>query len=487
MRHFGNFAWLWTLLLMALSACSDDDHFSSSAQYLLSFSTDTVKIDTVFSRVPSATKTFWVYNRSGEGIRCTNVRLAQGNQTGFRVNVDGSYLGAAQGYQVPNIEIRDKDSIRVFVELTSPVNNLDEPQLLTDDLVFSLESGVEQKVALTAWTWDAVMVNDWHVTADTTLSIQKPVVVYGGITVEENATLSIEQGTMLYFHENAGLNVYGRLLVNGTADNNVVLRGDRIDHMFDYLPYDRVSGQWQGLHFYESSYENVVNFADIHSAYNGVVCDSADVSRLKLQLANSVVHNCQGYGVSATHAVVDIVNCQITNTLNDCVAFLGGVGRVLQCTLAQFYPFDANRGAALRFGNVRDGKVYPLYDFSCVNSIVTGYADDVVMGEADTTANYKFAFRNCLLRTPAIDDTVNVKDVVWEDPKDTVSCGYKQFVNIDTDNLIYDFRIKASSPAVGKADAADAPEFDRLGIRRGEEPDMGCYVHVPDDSETAKE
>ena len=231
----------------------------------------------------------------------------------------------------------------------------------------------------------------------------------------------------------------------------------------------------------------MVNFADIHSAYNGVVCDSADVSRLKLQLANSVVHNCQGYGVSATHSVVDIVNCQITNTLNDCVAFLGGVGRVLQCTLAQFYPFDANRGAALRFGNVRDGKVYPLYDFSCVNSIVTGYADDVVMGEADTTANYKFAFRNCLLRTPVIDDTVNVKDVVWEDPKDTVSCGYKQFVNIDTDNLIYDFRIKASSPAVGKADAADAPEFDRLGIRRGEEPDMGCYEHVPDDGETAKE
>lgn len=478
MRHSCFLKLLWVFLPMVIFSCTDDDHFSSSAQFQLSFSTDTVKIDTVFSRVPSATKTFWVYNRSGEGIRCESVRLAQGNQTGFRVNVDGTYLGASQGYQVSNVEIRDKDSIRVFVELTSPVNNLDSPQPLADDLVFSLESGVQQKVRLTAWTWDAQMVNDWHVTADTTIATSKPIVVYGGITVEDNATLTISEGTTLYFHENAGLNVYGRLLVDGSAEKNVVFRGDRIDRMFDYLPYDRVSGQWQGIHFYEQSYGNIVNYADIHSAYNGVVCDSSAVDKLKLQMFSSVVHNCQGYGLIATHSVVDLVNSQVSNTLNDCVALFGGVGRIWHCTLAQFYPYDANRGAALRFGNVNGDKVYPLYDFNCVNSIVTGYADDVVMGEADTSAVYKFSFDHCLLRTPAIDDTVNIKEVIWEDPKDTVSCGYKQFVNIDTDNLIYDFRLKQNSPAIGKASNSLTLEYDRLGVRRDEEPDMGCYEYV---------
>lgn len=53
------------------------------------------------------------------------------------------------------------------------------------------------------------------------------------------------------------------------------MRGDRTDRMFDYLPYDRVSGQWQGIHLYSSSTQNSISYADIHSTMDGIVCDSA--------------------------------------------------------------------------------------------------------------------------------------------------------------------------------------------------------------------
>jgi hypothetical protein len=69
------------ILALAFGACSDDDSFTSSPSHLLTFSQDTVKLDTVFSKVPTTTKTFWVYNKSGDGIRCSNIRLANGNQT----------------------------------------------------------------------------------------------------------------------------------------------------------------------------------------------------------------------------------------------------------------------------------------------------------------------------------------------------------------------------------------------------------------------
>ena len=457
---------LYVLLLMAMMAfvmpsCSDDDGFTMSPGNLLTFSQDTVSLDTIFSRVPTATKTFWVYNKSGNGIRCTNIRLEKGNQTGFRVNVDGSYLGASDGFMVNDIEVRNRDSIRVFVELTSPANNKDVPTLLTENLIFNLESGAQQKVCLQAFTWDADMYDNMIVSEDKTIESTKPIIIYGGITVEEGATLTLKAGTTLYFHENAGIDVYGRLLVEGTVDNNVILRGDRIDRMFDYLPYDRVSGQWQGIKIHESSYDNLIEYADIHSTYNGIVCDSSDVSRLKLNLYNSVIHNCQGYGLLSIHSVVDVVNCQITNTLNDCVAFYGGVGRVMQST------------------NIKGDQVLPLYDFSCINSIVTGYADDVVMGEADSTANYKFSFDHCMLRTPAIEDTINIKNVIWEDPEDTVTVyGHKHFRVFDTENLIYDFRLDSLSTAIGKALPLESLPFDRLGIRRDEEPDLGCYEYV---------
>ncbi len=58
----------------------------------LRFSTDTVSLDTTFSNVPTPTRSFWVYNHSGKSLRCSTVRLENGNQTGFRVNVDGTFL-----------------------------------------------------------------------------------------------------------------------------------------------------------------------------------------------------------------------------------------------------------------------------------------------------------------------------------------------------------------------------------------------------------
>ena len=216
------------MLLLAVvglvTACNDDDTFTTSKNNLLVFSTDTVKLDTTFSKVPTPTKTFWVYNRSGNGIRLANVRLEQGNQTGFRVNVDGIYLGQSNGYQVNGLEVRNKDSIRVFVELTTPKNGKTNPQLVEDNLVFTLESAVQQKVNLKAYSWDAELLKNIEVKHDTTIQSTKPIVVQGGIKVNEGATLTIGAGTTLYFSNKAGIDVHGQLKIAGTADKIVTLR-----------------------------------------------------------------------------------------------------------------------------------------------------------------------------------------------------------------------------------------------------------------------
>ena len=190
----------------------------------------------------------------------------------------------------------------VFVELTTPKNGKTNPQLVEDNLVFTLESAVQQKVNLKAYSWDAELLKNIEVKHDTTIQSTKPIVVQGGIKVNEGATLTIGAGTTLYFSNKAGIDVHGQLKIAGTADKIVTLRGDRLDYMFDYLPYDRVSGQWQGIHFNTSSYDNEINFADIHSTYNGIVCDSSDVNRTTLSLHRSTIHNCQGYGLLATIA-----------------------------------------------------------------------------------------------------------------------------------------------------------------------------------------
>lgn len=436
---------LFLLFMLGLVACEDDDSFTTSPSARLSFSVDTLKMDTLFSSVPSTTYSFWVYNRGSDGLRLSNVRLAQGNQTGFRVNVDGSFLDNSLGSTVQGLEVRKGDSIRVFVELTAAENHQQEPVLLEDNLMFILESGVEQKVNLRAWAWDALRFDSIVVSRDSLICSDRPMVVYGDIRIDSAATLTL-RNTTIYFHDKAGIHVYGTL-----KTDSVLMRGDRLDHMFDYLPYDRVSGQWRGIRIYSQSSGNQLVKTEIRNAEYGVVCDSAQYDSIKprLTMNNCVVHNCKGPGIQSYNAYIQLNGSQLTNTLGDCLCVYGGLAVINACTLAQFYPFSANRGAALRFGNKHENSTYPLAGLVCLSSIVTGYEADVVMGEAgDTTALFDYYFENSLLRTPSVNDTLRFKRILWETPKDSVQ-GKQHFVLIDEKNLKYDFHLDSISPAKG--------------------------------------
>ena len=441
------FLFLSIAVLFMLCACSDNDDFTTSPSVHLSFSTDSVKMDTVFSTVGSRTYDFWVYNRSQSGLRLKSVRLLQGNQTGFRVNVDGSYLDNSTGSIVTDLEVRKGDSIRVFVELTAPENQQDTPQLIEDRLLFLLESGVEQGVCLRGYAWDALLLRDVVLSRDTLIDSAKPIVVYGGMRVDSAATLTI-RGTTLFFHDKAGLDVYGTLLAD-----SVVFRGDRLDYMFSYLPYDRVSGQWRGIRIFSSSFHNRIVGSVIRNAEYGIVCDSAAFidNEQRLYMENSVIHNCAGPGLQAFNASIGLLRCQLSNTLGPCLAVYGGVAVVDHCTLAQFYPFSADRDAALRFANYYHDAAYPLEAFQMSNSIVTGYADDVVMGDAydgDSLRAFNFYFANSLLRTPLVEDTLNFVDIRWETPKDSIQ-GKEHFRLVDEKNLMYDFHLDSLSTATG--------------------------------------
>ncbi len=466
-------------LVIALStaySCSDDD-YTLSASVWLDMSVDTISFDTVFSNVPSAMQDFWVYNRSKSDVRLTSIAQQRGNQSGFRVNVDGIYLGQTTGYQTAEVEIRQGDSIRVFVELTANANGADVPQSIEDNIVFTLASGNVQRVNLRACSWDAIILNNPVVSVDTTFTGEKPIVVYGGLKIDSLATLTLAAGTTLYLRDEAGIDVYGTLLSKGEADNEVVLRGYRLDNMFDYLPYDRVSGQWQGIHFYESSYDNRMDYTDLHSAFNGIEIDSADVCRSKLVLNASTVHNCQGYCIVNRGANIEMYNCQVTNALDDCFCIDGGAALIDNCTFAQFYPYDSARGVAFRFLSATAPVV-----FFCENSLITGYSNnEVQMG--DTLNITEYGFDNCVIRLE-VDETVDsllFTRNIYETDEDTLVGGRKHFVEIDAYNMKYNFRLAPESTAIDAADPLTALPTDRDGRERDDSPDIGAYefVYVP--------
>lgn len=66
------------------------------------------------------------------------------------------------------------ESIRIFAEVTMPHRGQEEPVAMTDKLVFTLESGVEQSVVLSTVGQDAYI---WHgkvIERDTVLKAGSP-------------------------------------------------------------------------------------------------------------------------------------------------------------------------------------------------------------------------------------------------------------------------------------------------------------------------
>ncbi len=422
---------LLPLAIILLTACEDNDSFSTSQTNLLSFTTDTLEMDTVFSTESSPTYSFWVHNKSGDGIRIQSSRLERGTQSVFRVNVNGVFLNPV-GY---NFEVRKGDSIRVFVEVTPRETSQTEPQEIEDNLLFQLESGQEQRVNLRAYSWDAVRLNRLVVERDTTIESARPILVTGdSIRVKEGVTLTL-RNTTLYFSNATGIDVQG-----GLVADNCIFRGDRLDNLFDYLPYDRLSGLWGGIRLHAGANGVTMTNCEIRNACDALICDSTVVD-----LTQCVIHNNRGYGLQATHCDVSLSYCQLTNTLGDCLALDGSVAIVDHTTLAQFYPFSASRGAALRFVNTS----YPMV-LKCTHTLVTGYEDDVVMGEmADTTIVFDYYFADCLLRTDSVADAERFERIIWETPKDSVQ-GKQHFVTIDEENFYYDFTVDSISPAFSR-------------------------------------
>ncbi|MDE6646858.1 MAG: right-handed parallel beta-helix repeat-containing protein, partial [Prevotella sp.] len=295
-----------TTLTLLLTACTDTDSFTADRNQRLTFQQDTVWLDTLFTGVPSATYGFWVHNRSADGLRISTVRLERGNQTGFRVNVDGTFLNPV----AQDLEVRKGDSLLVFVELTAYENHSDEPRRVDDNLLFTLESGVVQRVNLCAYSWDAERLTSLHVERDTTLTSVRPLVVYGdGITVAPGATLTL-RNTTLYFHGDARLRVEGRLVVE-----HCVLRGDRLDRMFSYLPYDRISGQWRGIEVAKGAAGCWLTDTEVRNAWDALTADST-----RVVLSNSVLHNSRGHGLYAKDSQVELDGCQLSNAEGDCLS-----------------------------------------------------------------------------------------------------------------------------------------------------------------------
>ena len=484
----GKKRWLFFLMagMLFFSACQKDI-LNTSPDIKLSFSNDSLIFDTVFTSLGSATHRLLVYNPSRSKIRISDIRLEKGENSDFRINIDGT-----AGFDKKNTEIEGGDSLFIFARVTIDPNNASNPFVVEDRLLFNT-NGNEQAVKLVAWGKNARYILADHITPgfpsykivvdsleNTEWKPDKPIVVYGFAVVNSYGSLKIDAGTKIYFHKNSGLWIYanGQLRVEGTQDNPVVFQGDRLEKDYAELP-----GQWDRIWIMEGrrGQDNLIRNAVIKNGFIGIQAESFfQKTENKLLLDNVIIENMNGAGILSRNYTIDSRNMVVANCGGYCLALTGGGDyRFIQSTIANYWPYSIRNNPAVLLSNflkdTNDRPVpFPMH-FMLGNSIIYGYNDNEFGTAMVAGADSAYLLDHCLVKTKLpMDNADYFRNILRnQDP---------QFLDIETQ----DYRIDTLSPAIGKGDpalSAEAP-FDILGHPRGQTPDLGAYQFVPGQSKS---
>lgn len=449
----------------------EDDKYINSPDVKLRFSVDTVLFDTVFTTIGSTTQHLKIYNPYSQKVLVSEVKLAKGDASNFRLNING-----VSANEVKDLEIAPFDSLYIFVEVTVDPNGQNLPLIVKDSIEFVTNNN-HQNVDLVAWGQDFNLIKK-QVLKNTIWTKEKPYLVYNYAYVDSNATLTIEPGTRIYFHKDAGLYVKGTVKAKGTIEDPIRLYGDRLESVYANVP-----DQWNGVLLYSGSKNNEFVNVEIKNANIGLqVGNIENEGYSTATLSNVKIQNMAYAGIFAMKSDIHADNCLITNCGFYAVALLvGGNYEFDQTTIANYwggYGLKSRSTPSVQIQNyLIVSKDQPAYigDLSKAefdNCIISGNAADgnELLLSSNSEASYNYKFDHCILQ---VADTFNISNTSHYiniqkgvDPKFVDP--YKK----------YNFELDTLSPAkdVGKLSVAKLYPTDLKGRNRLSDngPDLGA-------------
>ncbi len=475
--------------MASLSGCKKDE-INTSPDLRLTFSTDSVKFDTVFNTVGSATQVLKVYNSDDSYVNISKVSLLNDPNNSYRINVDG-----LAGTNLENIEIGPNDSIYIFIEVTvEPNANILYP--FVEGKIEFETNGNRQSVDLVAWGWDAIFyVPDVFPTnglpnytiisddpnATVTWTAEKPVVIYGYLVVDSLQKLVVEPGTQIFFHQGSGLWVYrgGNIKAEGTLEEPIVFQGDRLESFYDEQP-----GQWDRIWINEGSQSNVFKHVLIKNNFIGIQCETlpfnnpnpVSVASQPLKLDNVVIRNNSIAGILSKNYKIIANNVLMSSAGQYLLAGTGGGSyNFNNCTFANNWKFGTRQTPAVFLTNLTpvsstEVEVRPIDSSKFRNCIVSGNGLNEIGLDFDLAQPVILKFENSIIR--AEEEVINP---ILEYFAGTTYVGQQPgFVDFSGGN----FQLTPGAFAIGKGQNTGLI-FDLIGTPYANPPAIGCFEFLP--------
>lgn len=488
MRNFSKYKNFFSLLLVSLllmtgHSCTDD-RISDDPSLRLSFSSDTLLFDTIFTTIGSSTQIFKVYNPNKKNLEIPFIALAGGASSPYRINVDGEQ---SSHNRFENLQLRARDSLFIFVEVKIDPLESNAPVFVKDSVIFQTNGGM-QDVKLIAYGQNMEVLRNRTILNDTALTAEKPYLIYGDLVVDSAKTLRLEPGCRLYFHNEANLVVYGNLIAEGTREEPILIRGDRTDRLFPYVPYNYVSNQWGSVLLLNKEGEHRLNHVQMNSGFAGIFFSNTDRNfRPKLEIHNSRIHNFLKYGLVVQNGDVLVTNSEISNTGAYSVYLSGGKHQFIHCTIANYFnstdvriqPSGKENNAAVVISELN--RIIPM-ETRFINSVIAGSGSNELEIFSRFGDEYHGHFSDSYIRKEAPKETVAMFDnIVWYALKDSILFNNHRFTK--EHQIYYNFMPDSLSPIRGMANYDIAAEYplDLNGRSRLSDgkPDAGAYQWQP--------
>ena len=465
------------VVVVSLSSCEDEGYLNSRDAQLV-FSTDTIMFDTIFTTIGSTTQHFTVHNPYAEDILISRIKLAGGDMSNFRLNINGE-----EANELFETEVPAHDSIYIFVEVTVDPNGQNLPMVVQDSIQFTTNANI-QDVKLIAYGQDFKLVNRESIET-TTWTAEKPYLVFNYALVDSTSVLTIEPGTKIYFHKGAGLYVRGKVVANGTFQQPIMFLPDRLEESYKNIP-----DQWSGIVLFSGSHDNVFNFCTIKDANIGLQVGTIEHEGFATAtVTNTRIENMAYAGVFAMKSKISGYNDVVANCGFYAMALLlGGEYEFYHTTIANYWGGYSNRARSTSSLTITNTLVYQdsqgqknsysgdLEKATFANSIIYGN-NPIEIELADNNENlFNYFFENSIIQMPDTFKTENKDHFlnVWKGPEYD-----PQFVDPYID---YNYALDTLSPAkdIGNPAYGVSYPLDILNNDRTADkgPDLGAFERV---------
>lgn len=438
------------VFIIIVIGCQPEEEKITRDRVALSFSSDSIVFDTIFSSIPSITKRLRVKNPDGQAVQIEQIRLEGGTESSFSIIVNGE-----EGVSFSDQILLGGDSLLILAEANVGPGQQELPFIVDDEIVF-VTNGRQQSVKLVAWGQDIFFVEKQIIRQDTTWKADKPILLLDSVLLDSAFTLTIEAGTKIYANTNGTLLIGGSLQVNGTIEEPVLMTNSRLD-------LENALGQWRGLFFLRTSSDNRIINASIRNAITGIYLGTPDNDTLPdLTLKNVTLENMLNNGITAFTSDIYGENVLINHCAGGNVALLaGGNYFFTHCTWANFSRSYFREAPIAIFSNHLNGELVNPFRLDLYNSIVYGDKEDEVLFNFVEGSQVILSIAHNLLKTSDqnLDFNNNIlnRNPLFIEPSD------------------YNYMLDTLSPAQDKGAVEYATNLDIGGNERIDMPDLGVW------------